>query len=1004
MHHILLILIIAATLLSGGVHAAAQDVPDSKGRDFWFTFLPNFHNGEQQGLDDPAERLEHELQIYIGAERPTKGTISWRTLNGTTRSAAFSIANPAALYRFAIFYDGIELKGISRNGATLDYLTSQNERVAQQHFHVVADDDVTVYALNQAPLTSEAFLVLPTDAVANDYVVMSYTTDIAGNTGNTTPSAATTPSQFAVVATEDSTVVTIDPSAPTPRNASAAPFTVTLQQGESFLVQADPRASFRGDLTGSRVRSTKPVAVFAGHNRALLPIELRGTLGSRDCLIEQMNPVRTWGKSAFVTPMALPSTELGVGYDIFRVVAGFDSTEVFVDGQSRRILMAGEFYEGRLLGAYEITTSRPSLTAQYKATSGDNPDPREYGDPFMMLVPPAEQFMSSYRFINLQSYVYEVNIQGRPVVIDSVYREQWMNVVIPSDRIGTLVLDGSPVNPGLFRPMGSSGFSYAQLRMSDGVHEIKADTLFGIYVYGYGEAVSYGYIGGMAFRPLDVYPPEISGALECNVYRGAVVDTVIADTKVREVNVQPGAVNAVLELDGFNPPQGVVKYTVRLMNPYEDGSLEFIAVDGVKQKERRRVQIPGFTVAVASAGSSTTLTQRSSVVAVGRERCDSIEIENYGKYPRTFTASFTGVTRVDAPQPITLAAGERRVLRYCRAGTAEQITSDTLVFGDSCLQRPVAVMNFEERLDDKGPQVQRDVDVCDSVTIVTISDERSSDLGLRSVTILDSVLLNCSVNIISDVSQVLIRKYAVKPFDRYADVIYGFEAIDSIGNVSRIIDTIPGFRMSIDGVIDSVVRHAFDTTAIGSMACDTLPLENLGILGLSIQNVYLRGNTLFSAPQGQFGISLAASGGKGALVVCFSPIVGDTSKVLSDTIDFEINCRLRRLILSGVGRRSTLSGLSRCDVPVGVSVRKLAGALVTPQPAQDRFTVTFAEPDVRSATIRLVDLTGVVLWERSWSGEPTSAVQVDCSDVPAGLYACQIVTSRTQVVSVVISR
>ena len=1004
MHHILLTLVIVvATLLSGGLHALAQDVPDSKGRDFWFTFLPNFHNGEPQGLNDAASRLEHELQIYIGAERPTKGTISWRTQTGTIRSTAFTITNPAALYRFAIFYDGIELKGISRNGATLDYLTSQNERVAQQHFHVVADDDVTVYALNQAPLTSEAFLVLPTDAVANDYVVMSYTTDIAGNIGNTTASAATTPSQFAVVATEDSTVVTIDPTAPTPRNASATPFTVTLQQGESFLVQADPRANSRGDLTGSRVRSTKPVAVFAGHNRALLPIELRGDLSSRDCLIEQMNPVRTWGKSAFVTPMALPSTELGVGYDIFRVVAGFDSTEVFVDGQSRRMLMAGEFFEGRLLGAYEITTSRPSLTAQYKATSGDVPNPLEYGDPFMMLVPPAEQFMSSYRFINLQSYVYDI-VQGRPVVIDSVYREQWMNLVIPSDRIGTLVLDGSPVDPGLFRPMGSSGFSYAQVRMTDGVHEIKADTLFGIYVYGYGEAVSYGYIGGMAFRPLDVYPPVISGALECNVYRGAVVDTVIADTKVREVNVQPGAVNAVLELDGFNPPQGVVKYAVRLVNPYEDGSLEFIAVDGVKQRERRRVQIPGFTVAISSAGSSTTLTQRSSVVAVGRERCDSIEIENYGKFSRTFTASFKGVTRVDEPQPITLAAGERRVLRYCRAGIAEQVTSDTLVFGDSCLQRPVAVMTFEERLDDKGPQVQRDVDLCDSVTIVTISDERSSDLGLRSVTILDSVLLNCSVDIISDVAQVLVRKYAVKPFDRYADVIYGFEAVDSIGNVSRIIDTIPGFRMSIDGVIDSVVRHAFDTTVIGSMACDTLPLENFGILGLSIPNVYLRGNTTFSAPQGQFGISLASNGGKGALVVCFTPIVGDTSKVLSDTIDFEINCRVRRLIVTGVGRRNILSGLSRCDAPVSISVRKLSGALVTPQPAQDRLTVTFAEPDVRSATIRLVDLTGVVRWERSWSGEPTSAVQVDCSDVPVGLYACQIVTSRMQVVSVLISR
>lgn len=1002
MHYLLSILAFAAILLAGGSTASAQDVPDSKGRDFWFTFLPNFHNGEAQGLNDPASRLEHELQVYIGAERPTKGTITWRTENGTTRSQNFVITNPASLYRFAVFYQGIELRGFSRSGASLDYLNSQNERVAQQSFHVVADDDVTVYALNQAPLTSEAFLVLPTDAVANDYVVMSYTTDIS-NSGST-PNSATTPSQFAVVATEDSTVVTITPTAPTPRNQNAQRFSVTLQQGESFLVQADPRVNSKGDLTGSRVRSTKPVAVFAGHNRALLPIELRGELASRDCIIEQMNPVRTWGKSVFVTPMSKPSTDLNVGYDLFRVVAAFDSTEVFVDGQSRRILMAGEFHEEKLVGASEVTTTRPSMTAQYKATSGDAPDPREYGDPFMMLVPPAEQFMDSYRFINIQSYVYEV--RGRDVeVIDSVYKEQWMNVVIPSDRIGTLILDGAPVNPGAFQPIGSSGFSFAQIRMRDGVHEIKADTLFGIYVYGYGEAVSYGYIGGMAFRPLDVYPPVIAGSLQCEEFRGTIVDTVIADTKVRDVAVLPGTdTNTVLELDAFNPPQAIVPFTVRLRDPFQDGSIEFTATDGVKQKERVRVILPGFTVAITGAGPSLTLRDRSSVVAVGRERCDSIEIENYGKYPRTFTAAFTGVTRIAEPQPMTLQPGERRMIRYCRTGSAEQVTTDTLVFGDSCLQRRVAAMQFEERLDDKGPQVLREVDPCVDVTVVTISDERSSDMGLRSVRILDSVLVNCTIDTVSSTDQVLVRVYAVKAVDRYADVVYGFEAVDSIGLVTRVIDTIPGFRMSINGSLDTVVRHSFDTTVIGFMDCDTIPLMNLGITTLSLPNAYLRNNTIFSAPQAQFGISLSSNGGKSNLVVCFSPRIGDTTKVFNDTLDFEVNCRLRRIILSGVGRRNTYSGISRCDVPVTVQSRKLLGALVAPQPARDRLTITFAESEVRSATIRLVDLAGVVRWERTWSGQPTAAVEIDCSDVPNGVYGCQIVTTGTQVVPVVILR
>ncbi|MBU3698869.1 MAG: hypothetical protein FGM33_02490 [Candidatus Kapabacteria bacterium] len=985
------------------VSLTAQDVPDSKGRDFWFTFLPNFHNGERQGLNDPVSQREHELQIYIGAERPTKGTISWRTENGTERSQNFLITNPASLFRFATFYQGIELRGMSRSGGTLDFLNSQNERVAPQHFHIVADDDVTVYALNQAPLTSEAFLVLPTDAVANDYVVMSYPTDVSGSGA---PNPNTTPSQFAIVATADSTVVTIEPTVPTPRNTSGRPYSVTLQQGESFLVQADPREIARGDLTGTRVRSTQPVAVFAGHNRAIIPTQASSQLTSRDCLIEQMNPVRTWGKSAFVTPLAPPTDDQGVGYDIFRVVAGFDSTEVYVDGSLRGMLMAGDLYEGQLLGGYEITTSRPALTAQYKKSSGVNtsggggPDTLEYADPFMMLVPPAEQFMTSYRFINIQSYIYDL-IGARLVITDSVYKEQWLNVVIPSAKIGSLVLDGAPVGPGRFRPIGSSGFSYAQIPMRDGVHEISADTLFGIYVYGYGAAVSYGYIGGMAFRPLDVYPPEISAFPACGGFRGMIVDTVIADTKVREVNVLADT-NAVLELEAFNPPQAIVPYTVRLRDPFRDGSITFSAVDGVKQRQRFSLQVPGFTVAISGAGPSTTLSQRTSVVAVGRERCDSIEIENYGKFPRTFTVSFTGATRVDATQPLTLGPGERRMLRYCRAGTAPQITLDTMVFSDSCLRRPVVEMTFEERLDDKGPLVQRDPDPCDSVTVVTISDERSSDLGLQSARILDSVLVNCTIDTV--LNEVLERQYAIRALDAYADVIYGFEAIDSVGNISRVIDTIPGFNMSIGGTLDRVVRHAFDTTIIGRFSCDTIPLENFGISSLSVENVYLRGNTLFSAPQSQFSLSIAANGGKSALIVCFSPLLGDTTKTFTDTIDFNVNCKVRRLILVGVGRSEYFSGISRCDAPVTVRARKLLGALVTPQPASDRMTVTFDEADVRSATIRLVDLTGIVRWERTWSGEPTRALEIDCSDVPNGLYSCQITTTGTQSVPVVISR
>src|SRR5690606_18743645 len=112
------------------------------------------------------------------------------------------------------------------------------------------------------------------------------------------------------VATEDGTEVTIHPSQPTWDGGSATQ-RVTLDAGESYLVQAylsDTRLTT--DLTGTRIVASAPVAVIAGHQRATVPVELAGSLRSRDCLLEQLPPVETWGYSAIAVPYPVPH---GVG-------------------------------------------------------------------------------------------------------------------------------------------------------------------------------------------------------------------------------------------------------------------------------------------------------------------------------------------------------------------------------------------------------------------------------------------------------------------------------------------------------------------------------------------------------------------------------------------------------------------------------------------------------------------------------------------------------------------
>jgi len=98
-------------------------------------------------------------------------------------------------------------------------------------------------------------------------------------------------------------------------------------------------------LTGSYVHSDKPVAIFSGHQRATLPISLTNVpeFSSRDCLIEEMPPLNVWGKNAFLTPFAPGINQDPSFSDLYRILAGYDSTVVSINGTKVATLMKGQF-------------------------------------------------------------------------------------------------------------------------------------------------------------------------------------------------------------------------------------------------------------------------------------------------------------------------------------------------------------------------------------------------------------------------------------------------------------------------------------------------------------------------------------------------------------------------------------------------------------------------------------------------------------------------------------
>ena len=68
----------------------------------------------------------------------------------------------------------IALRGYNNPRATHFNTNNNNEKVSLKAFHITSDDPCGVYALSYADKSADAFIVLPTPALGNEYFIMSY--------------------------------------------------------------------------------------------------------------------------------------------------------------------------------------------------------------------------------------------------------------------------------------------------------------------------------------------------------------------------------------------------------------------------------------------------------------------------------------------------------------------------------------------------------------------------------------------------------------------------------------------------------------------------------------------------------------------------------------------------------------------------------------------------------------------------------------------------------------
>ncbi|XP_064399559.1 uncharacterized protein LOC135346009 isoform X2 [Halichondria panicea] len=336
---------------------------------------------------------------------------------------------------------------------------------------VEADGNINVYGLSNNLYSQDAFLALPCTVMPVDeyeYYVISY--DPFVDIMNSVPY----PSVVLLVACEDGTVVTF-------RNSSTI---ILLNSTQTYQIHSD-----QNDLTGTRITSSKPLSVFSGSDCALVPSSSSGC----DALIEQVPPTVTWGLKFLLG--ALGPQYISASGDIIRVLSS-RAANVSVSGCTTslsefQLQSGGSFREFQIEqnSFCSIESTSPVLVAQYAGTvaSGQTVS----GGPFMMIIPPIEQFRNNYlvetfrrsgsNFVTI--YVAPEFFQTADILLNENVVTGWTDVTCSSGEVCGHI---------------------SRTSVSFGPHSIRhqnRSAVIGVSVFGFTGS-TYGYPGGMRLSPI----------------------------------------------------------------------------------------------------------------------------------------------------------------------------------------------------------------------------------------------------------------------------------------------------------------------------------------------------------------------------------------------------------------------------------------------------------------------------------------------------------------------
>ena len=435
-----------------------SDPPDHIGREYVIAFMDNFE------LSPVIQILECFITIATTAVIPV--------VNVEITSPAWILSGP------------LNIQITLTPGVVEQVLIPKKFRLVGSQIEgkgilIQSDDNIVVFGVNKQYRSTDGFVSIPTDSLGTEYYTVAYYRPYRI-------------SEFAICGVEDSTTVSI--MLASCANCRGLQFqSVSYSAGQTISVQLDRcqcvqiQIPNRRDHTGTHIMSDKPVSVFSGNKKTNI-----GSGGSQDHIVEQMTPVKTWGKRFVTVP--IPARTTG---DYFYFIASEDSTTITFDctAQSGTITLssAGDFARRTFTSSdfCYVESDKAVLLVQMVLSQLQNSN--ELADPSMILIVPIEQYAADYTYTT-------------PTSASDPYINYFM-FVVESSKVSGLRLDGGSI-PGTAVTNNIPGTNLigGYFTVTPGQHRVyhvSPIVVFEGLLFGKGNLESYGYPAGFRLAPIN---------------------------------------------------------------------------------------------------------------------------------------------------------------------------------------------------------------------------------------------------------------------------------------------------------------------------------------------------------------------------------------------------------------------------------------------------------------------------------------------------------------------